>query len=75
MNKLMKIKKKKECLLVKTSDVLDDMLYLGNPNKEDHYAKLRYSLELDPVLKDNEDDIDFVVATFRSMVERIDNVQ
>ena len=75
MNKVMKIKKKKEALFLKISDILDDILYLGIEDKEEHYNKLRYSLELNPLLKGNEDDIDFIVATFRSMIDRVENVQ
>lgn len=75
MNKIMKTKKKKESLFLKVADVLDDMLYLGVNDKEEHYNKLRYSLELNPLLKGNEDDVDFVVASFRSMIERIENVE
>lgn len=73
MNKVSRINKKKELFLLKISDLIDDMIYSGI-KKEERDVRLRCNMELDPLLKSNKDDIDFIVRACSMIFNRIDDV-
>lgn len=73
MNKTAKALKKRELFILKMSNTLDDLLYF-NVDRNDVLEKLRYTMECDSYLKNNTEDIDFLVASCKAIIERIDNV-
>lgn len=74
MNNAYKIKKKREIVLIKTSEILDDLCYT-DISIEDCLVKLKYNMELDPFLKNNQEDIKEIVNYVELLLKKIFDIK
>ena len=66
--------KKREAIVLKISDMLDDIYYTGL-DVEDALVKIKYNLELDPLFKSNQQDIEDIMSFLKATLYKIFEVK
>lgn len=74
MIKVSKTIKKQEALILKLSDVLDDIYYLGI-DKDEALVKIKYNIKLDPLFKNNEEDVETILCFLKEILYKISEIK